>query len=1660
MAQTTWKGGSGVFNVATLWTAGVPGSGDQGFISGFSGAPLTVTVDATGSHDVVGSLALFDATLAVAGGTLVVGSISTGNDTLASPLAELSVSKGSLIIQQGSGIGSFSNTQVTGLIQTGGTVVFQNGSIESGLSILQGEQGGVQLGAAGTLEVDQGTLEVLGNSTFAGTLASAGGKAAGSSGLITLGGGAIYNLAAGVKLNVNEIALQDANSQLVVGASMTDQFRFAEFGGAAIQLSGNTLTFSFAADIGGVVDTTGTMVNVGSIDDSGMSLQNSVVFDNQSKGIVAQRNAITIGGAATLRNDIGATYNLLTDAGATIAGSGTFQNAGLFQKTTGAFSSVTSLFNNVGTVLVTNNAVLNFANNDSFGGTIAGTGLVQLSGGGSYTLNAGIVVTVGALHVSAANAVSELQLALLGSLTYGGAFSQDAGTNMLLTGTTKLTLTNAADTLGGTVTGSAATRMVLASTLAPLSDNNLILRGALTVEVTKGGLVNQGGTVTVGLLSGDSPTLQVDAGATYNFNAPSVITGVGTITDAGTFVQAGVVAGRSIVSTFFDSTGTVAANGGTLEFTGSDTFGGSIQGAGTIALSGAAFTLANTVAAPLSLTVNTLQVTNEFGAAQVTLLRSLADAHTFDQSFGTTLDLISNIAGTATVRTILQLSGLSSINGVISGVLNSELDWTKTAIASDGGMILTGAVTALDEGHVGQQGLVTVGLLPGDDTELLVAANADYDLTVVSQITGDGLIVNLGTFEQATGVTGTSVVATSMLSTATILSNGGNLEFTGGDTFAGTLGGAGTISLSGAFFNLDAGVVVSVGALDITSAVGTAEVAVLGNLTYAGSFQQTGNTTLSLANGIGLTLTGPNDVLNGTVLGAGGTGSQLTWAKSATGSDNGLSLTGAVVLLDNGAIGQLGTVTIGAQPGDTAQLQIAAGALYDLRVQSNITGSGRIINAGTFEQDVFVTGRSTVATNMTSTALVLATTGTLEFTGADSFAGTITGTGTVALSAANFTFQSGLIVTVSSLDISQNVGATNVAVLGTTFGYAGLFTEEANTTLSLAGGMTMTVTHANEALNGEINGAGPGGSTFVWGATATGSDAGMILAGNSTLEDFGHIGQIGTDTVGLGAGDNSCVLTIEVGALYNFSGPSLINGDGTVINSGVFGQGTGGTVNSTITARFTNESTGSVICDSGAVVFNGTDVFGGTISGGGSISFSDGSFTLQKGVVLNVSTLDLSGDIGPTLMTVDGNLVYGGKFLAANTSSVNIAAGVTLTLSGGNNVLAGTVSGQALSSLALGANGSASDDGLTVTGGMTLLDGGLVGQTGIVTIGPESGDATMLRIATGASYDLLNSATLNGYGTIINSGNLIKAGTPGTSFVAPSVVNVATAHVSDTSGVLIFGTAFRNNGTVGASTGGTIEFNGAVSANTGITGTVAIGTLGTMNFQNAVAPSQNIAFADMTGHMVLAAANLFAGTISGFAGTVSQSDTIDLTNVYKPNATFTYVSTSASAGVLDVTTSVGGLTTTLAQLHFSGSYTTASFKFATDASGNGTNITDPPMVAAVTPANTSVARFTFTNTGSAVQTAMLAPAGSGIEAIAGFALNGHDVLDLARVLAGASGPPTLANLGSYVTAAAAGGDTTLSYDATGHGHGAAFATLDGMTTTMAALLGHHAFSLG
>jgi aryl-phospho-beta-D-glucosidase BglC (GH1 family)/20S proteasome alpha/beta subunit len=108
----------------------------------------------------------------------------------------------------------------------------------------------------------------------------------------------------------------------------------------------------------------------------------------------------------------------------------------------------------------------------------------------------------------------------------------------------------------------------------------------------------------------------------------------------------------------------------------------------------------------------------------------------------------------------------------------------------------------------------------------------------------------------------------------------------------------------------------------------------------------------------------------------------------------------------------------------------------------------------------------------------------------------------------------------------------------------------------------------------------------------------------------------------------------------------------------------------------------------------------------------------------------------------------------------------------------------------------------------------------------------------------------------------------------------------------------------------------------------------------AAANSGSVTFVSSTGALKLDAPSTFSGEIFGFTGdgTLAGSDQIDLTNLNYNNAIQSHSTYDSSTGLLAVSNG-----TSEVDLHFSGTYSQANFKFANDGHG-GTIVYDPPVV--------------------------------------------------------------------------------------------------------------------
>jgi hypothetical protein len=323
----------------------------------------------------------------------------------------------------------------------------------------------------------------------------------------------------------------------------------------------------------------------------------------------------------------------------------------------------------------------------------------------------------------------------------------------------------------------------------------------------------------------------------------------------------------------------------------------------------------------------------------------------------------------------------------------------------------------------------------------------------VGSITGAGtLALSGGTDSFSSGVSlGVSDLSLSSGATATLrtsLGYGGDLtEASGttlalgaytfnlsgaGSTIAGTVSGTGGLVFSGGNQALDSGAALKEVKWSMT---GSDVASVNETLSYSGTYTEGTGTTLTIASGNTLSLTGTS-TLGATVNGAGTV--SLTNATLS-----GLTVGGTLTLNDAGTVLQTGQITLGDTASNAATMSIASGASYTINANvgigigtsqlSAIDDSGLLIKTGG-------TGTSKIAVTVVDNGHIEASTGTLDLVQA------VTGSGALQVD------------TGATLEFGSSAAGT----LGMTF-------NGANATLALASPANFAATIAGFAASDAID---------------------------------------------------------------------------------------------------------------------------------------------------------------------------------------------------------------------------------------------------------------------------------------------------------------------------------------------------------------------------------------------------------------------------------------------------------------------------------------------------------------------------------------------------------------------------------------------------------------
>jgi hypothetical protein len=892
-------------------------------------------------------------------------------------------------------------------------------------------------------------------------------------------------------------------------------------------------------------------------------------------GTAAAAYTLSTAGSSTLDMTGGSldTVDQASFSGAFVQTGGTYLASGLGAIFYGSINTAHGTAG--GTITALAGATLTIVGGGILAGAITGTGSLDFAGGTTY-INAGFTSSITNINVNALVGL-DINFSTPSNLTVGGTGSLDLFGH---------TLTVSGDAIVDGTLGNG--ELKASGTLILGNPGGLAyLDNGLIVDLT--GKLIQSGNASFGTSDAGA---KVDIAKTgqYLLNGNVSIldfSSVGSLVNAGTFAK---TAGGKVsqVNVSMANTGTINVETGTLLLNGLvNSLGGTMTGAGTLAVAGGETTFGTKA----KLTV--AGFTQESGI--LVLTRSLA--------YGGEWDMTGGVLNLDNRKTTLTLSHADFDGGTLTGYGGTVLLGGTTEMAN---MLIGGpnTLTVLANSTVDQTGNIVFG--PSSNPTLNIDATGTWAIEGSSAISGPyGLIDNKGTFIDPNG-SGTAVVNEEFESTGTVTVNNAALNFDGIATYlAGTVTGNGLLILAGATV-LETGLGIGVTELAVSNHVVVAE-----NLTYANNFSETYSGNVDLNGGSKLALTGTVS-LDGGTLSDGGT---MTVSGPLT-LENYTILNSTLVLTGTsqspGTVEQTGGVTLNG--GD---ILIAANSTYTIDDNDSIvsvnggslTIAGDLIvdGYGQTSIDAIIDAAASLVVNGQTLTLNGVVNGTVDTGG--TLGGAISGSGSLVLGAGTYAVAQGLSLTVAALAIDQSATVD----LGANLSYAGIFADTG--VIDITGAETLSLTGAASfSLGSTLTGLGTmvlsGGATLsgmTINAGATLELASATEQGPSNLSDLGTMAIAAGSTYTLDA--NQSILG-TTGAL-DVTGTLVASGDGVsllqvgIVDAGVIAanlgtldvlSAVGGSgkflVAAGATLEFANSST---ITSTGTIQFQGTASAGATL---------------------------------------------------------------------------------------------------------------------------------------------------------------------------------------------------------------------------------------------------------------------------------------------------------------------------------------------------------------------------------------------------------------------------------------------------------------------------------
>ncbi len=1097
-----------------------------------------------------------------------------------------------------------------------------------------------------------------------------------------------------------------------------------------------------------------------------------------------------------------------------------------------SFTSGTVVFNNASTF---------FNGLDLSGGILASNGVLTTSAGSTSNWSAGQVGQGG----------SSTSITNLGTWTFTGTTSRNlqnaaftnAGTfSQTATGGSQFgintsTFTNA---VGSTYSLAGVPANPAVSILSGSFTNQGLFTSSITNSIS--GSFSNAGTLrtTSPLTTFTVPGANNHSGA-FEANSGTITFGSGTTNfNTGTTFTAGTVGSFSfnvgganfnfnenisLSSTVFAAGNISVAVGKTLTLTGSNTWqaavfagAGTVRNTGTIGLAGltspsvsGTFVNAGTFNHDSNLNIS---VTGDFINESTGQYLITANTGGLNVSGGSTASLINQ-------GLIRRSSGTGTFN------FNASIVGTPT-FENDGTIeIQTGSATWQGASDVTHNG--TFNLSAGT---ALTFSNGAQTFGAGAAISGSGqAIFNAGTFNVSSNVIMSSDVRFNGMTLNVLTGNTLTLASTV-DLLSGTMGGAGTISVTGTGNVPGASApTLSVSSFILDGTIhhsGTASLTATGSLTINSSAQY-----LITASSGGLNATGAAAVIKnlGTIRRTAGAGN-FTFNATAAGTptlenDGVVDLqTGTATWQANQSVTHNGSFNL--ESGTTLTFQSAAQAFG---TGATFTGTGTAI---------FSSGNITIGDNITIAANATFSGASLLFPTSN----TLTLSGTSSITSGAFGSGGTLI----------NTGSTTITAPGGGLTFASSFTNSSN--LTIAGGNVLTISGLTNTFRNNS------GSLIDF----TG-DGDIVGVSSATILNLGTLRKSG--------GTGITAMTGSSGSL------GLINQGTVEIQSGTLSL----TGNANHTGVFDIASPATLSIGSGNMTFSGTSPF----TGSGTLALSSTTFNVLNNATVNhlTSTLSTITTGSSSTLLITGTSSLSGSNVSTNSTLRNTGtlsvglSGITAPSLSGTLLNAGLVSYSSVTawSTAAGAQIVNESSGTFQFGGGDISGAGTFTNQGTVQKiagGASRFFATMVNTATGIVDLQSGTMEISGTGTqlgIFNSslGTTLTFRNPQTISSAASMAILGTLATSGTGTVTIQGN--RSLGGLNVPTNLAVTDNITVTGITSLTGTLSgTGTLttqGSLDFagsstiaNGATLINQGTAILDLIDTLAVNGALENEGTIS------------------------------------------------------------------------------------------------------------------------------------------------------------------------------------------------------